>query len=86
MGSAGRWKGDGVGFGAMSDADRDAGEADLRFALVRSRYGDRLTAEQLDALRQLVQTLVDQVTALRAVPLVNADEPLQRFTPFRADE
>jgi hypothetical protein len=70
----------------MSDADRDAGETDLRFALVRSRYGDRLTAEQLDALRQLVQTLVDHATALRAVPLVNADEPWQRFAPFRADE
>jgi hypothetical protein len=70
----------------MSDADRDRDETDLRFALVRHRYGHRLTAEQLEALRHLVHTLVEQAGALRAVPLVNADEPFQRFTPFRADE
>ena len=70
----------------MSDADRDPAETELRLALVRHRYGSRLTAEQLDAVRHLVQTLVEHARALRAVPLANADEPLQRFTPFRADE
>ena len=70
----------------MSVAARDPGEVDLRFALVRLRYGDRLSAEQLDALRRAVETIVEQVAALRAVPLTNADEPLQRFAPFRADE
>jgi len=70
----------------MSDAARDRDEVDLRFALVRLRYGDRLSAEQLDALRRAVETIVEQVAALRAVPLTNADEPLQRFVPFRADE
>jgi hypothetical protein len=70
----------------MSDAARDPDEVDLRFALVRLRYGDRLSAEQLDALRRAVETIVEQVAALRAVPLTNADEPLQRFVPFRADE
>ena len=70
----------------MSERTRDAGEADLRFALVRLRYGDRLTAEQLDALRRAVETVIEQVAALRSVPLINADEPLQRFVPFRADE
>jgi len=70
----------------MSEPARDPGEADLRFALVRLRYGDRLTAEQLDALRRAVETVVEQVAALATVPLTNADEPLQRFVPFRADE
>ncbi len=70
----------------MSVAARDPGEVDLRFALVRLRYGDRLSAEQLDALRRAVETIVEQVAALRAVPLTNADEPLQRFVAFRADE
>jgi hypothetical protein len=70
----------------MSDAARDPDEVDLRFALVRLRYGDRLSAEQLDALRRAVETIVEQVAALRAVPLTNADEPLQRFVAFRADE
>jgi hypothetical protein len=70
----------------MSEPARDPGETDLRFALVRLRYGDRLTAEQLDALRRAVETVVEQVAALRTVPLANADEPLQRFVPFRVDE
>jgi hypothetical protein len=70
----------------MSEPARDGGETDLRFALVRLRYGDRLTAEQLGALRRAVDTIVEQVAALATVPLTNADEPLPRFVPFRADE
>ena len=70
----------------MSEPAHDAGEADLRFALVRLRYGDRLTTEQLDALRRAVETIVEQAAALATVRLTNADEPLQRFVPFRADE
>jgi hypothetical protein len=70
----------------MSQPAQDPGEADLRFALVRQRYGARLTAEQLEILRRAVASLVEQTTTLRAVPLANADEPLPRFAPFRADE
>jgi hypothetical protein len=33
-----------------------------------------------------VAAIVKQVSALRAVRLTNADEPVQRFVPFRADE
>jgi hypothetical protein len=60
-------------------------EADLRFALVRHRYGDRLTPEQLEGVRQAVEAIVEQVAALRAVRRTNSDEPLHRFIPFRAD-
>jgi hypothetical protein len=63
-----------------------ASEVDLRFALVRARYGERLSADQLDALRRVVEGLVDQLTALRSVRLANSDEPLPPFVPFRADE
>ena len=69
----------------MSPAARDPREVDLRHALVRQRYGDRLTAEQLEALRLAVEAIVDLAAAVRAVPLTNADEPLALFTPFRAD-
>ena len=61
-------------------------EADELFALVRSRYGARLTAEQLESVRRGVAALVEQAAALRAVRLSNADEPVQRFTPYRSDE
>jgi len=69
----------------MSEAERAAEEVDELFALVRRRYGARLTAEELEGVRRGVVAIVAQVAALRAVRLSNADEPVQRFTPFRAD-
>ena len=69
----------------MSPAARDPGEVDLLLRLVRHRYGDRLTDEQLAALRQGIEAIAQLAAAVRAVPLRNADEPLAPFTPFRAD-
>ena len=70
----------------MSEPVHDQDEVEVRLGLVRRRYGDRLTPEQLDILRHVVKALVEQVAALRAVPLTNADGPMERFIPFRADE
>jgi hypothetical protein len=70
----------------MSQPGGGADEVELRFALVRQRYGDRLSPEQLAGLRQAVEAIVGQVAALRTVTLTNADEPLPRFQPTRADE
>jgi hypothetical protein len=70
----------------MGGAARDSGEIDLLHALIRRRYGDRLTDEQLQALRKMVEAMVEHVVAMRGVSLTNADEPLQHFTPFRGDE
>jgi hypothetical protein len=53
-----------------------ASEADLLFALVRERYGDRLSPEELEAVRASVTAIVDGARALRAVRLDNADGPL----------
>ena len=61
-------------------------EAEILFELIRARYGDRLTPEQLEGVRRGVAAVVEQAAALRAVRLGNADEPVQRFVPFRADE
>jgi hypothetical protein len=60
-------------------------EADLLFAVVRRRYAERLTAEELDALRRSVDEVTRLAEALRAVRLSNADEPFQRFEPYRDD-
>ena len=61
-------------------------EAEALFALVRSRYGERLTEEQLADLREHVAGQVERARTLRAVRLKNSDEPAQPFAPFRADE
>jgi hypothetical protein len=70
----------------MSEAERGSEEVEELFALVRRRYGSRLSAEELESVRRGVVAIAAQVAALRAVRLSNADEPVQRFAPFRADE
>ena len=52
-----------------------SGEVDLLFALVRERYGPRLTPEELEAVRAGVSAIVEGARALRAVRLDNADGP-----------
>ncbi len=73
----------------MSEPERvDAAvEAEIAvlIGLVRCRYGDRLSAEQLDGVRKGVQGIVEGARSLRAVVLKNADEPFQPFAPFRAE-
>lgn len=65
--------------------DRAAAETEALFALVRARYGERLTEAQLAELRAIVAGTVERAQALRAIRLKNSDEPAQSFAPFRAD-
>jgi hypothetical protein len=60
--------------GAVSEPG--ASEVELLFTLVRERYGDRLTPEELEAVRAGVRAMVEGARALRAVRLDNADGPL----------
>jgi hypothetical protein len=55
------------------------------FALVRERYGARLTEAELGEVRKAVEAVEQAARALRAARLDNADEPMQPFIPFRAD-
>jgi hypothetical protein len=71
----------------MTEPAAGQDEAGLLFSLVRQRYGERLTAAELEAVRTGVATIVDAVRALRAVRLDNADGPaLPRFpdVPLRS--
>jgi hypothetical protein len=70
----------------MSDPAPDRDEIERRLAMVLGRYGRRLDSDQVQALRWAVETIVEQATALRRVPLSNSDEPIPRFVPFRAGE
>jgi hypothetical protein len=60
-------------------------EVETLFALVRQRYGSRLTAAQLDGVRKGIEAIVAQARALRQVRLENADAPFPPFVPFRAE-
>jgi hypothetical protein len=59
-------------------------EVESLLSIVRERYGDRLTPEELEAVRQNIEGIVTAARALRAVRLGNADEPAQPFVPYRA--
>lgn len=60
-------------------------EVETLLALVRQRYGSRLTAVQLDGVRQGIEGIVAAARALRAVRLRNADEPWPPFVPSRGE-
>ena len=68
----------------MSADPRPDAEVERLLALVRERYGDRLTPAQLDEVRKGVEGVVLAARALRAVRLENWDEPFPPFVPYRA--
>ena len=69
----------------MSEPAKPDPEADALFEIVRQRYRDRLTPDQLDELRKIVRAQLEGARALRPVRLTNADEPMQPFAPYRAE-
>ena len=69
-----------------ADGEQSASaEVERRFALVRERYGARLTSEQLDGVMKGIEGIVQAARTLRAVKIENSDEPMQPFLPYRAD-
>lgn len=69
----------------MSEPEAVRAEVETMLALVRERYGSRLTAEQLADVRASIVSIVQAAHALRAVRLANGDEPGQPFAAYRAD-
>jgi hypothetical protein len=70
-----------MGGSLMSESGSAPSEAELLFALVRARYGSRLTPEELEAVRTSVAAIAEGARALRAVRLDNADGPLLPLPP-----
>ena len=68
----------------MSEPEAVRAEVETMLALVRERYGSRLSAEELAGVRTAIEGIVQAAHALRAVRLTNADEPGQPFAAFRA--
>jgi hypothetical protein len=69
----------------MSEGDAVRAEVETLLALVRARYGSRLSEEQLAGVRTSIEAIVQASHALRAVRLTNADEPAQPFAAYRAE-
>ena len=69
----------------MTQADASRNSSNELFEVVRGRYGERLTPEELEEVRKAVERIAGMAEALRSVPLDYRDEPLIRFTPYQAD-
>jgi hypothetical protein len=62
------------------------GVIDARLAALTARFGERLTDEEWQGVRERIGRIVDQGNELRQVSLTNADEPEIVFVPYRGGE
>jgi hypothetical protein len=69
----------------MAD-EKNYDEAELTYAALMQRYGDRLSPEMAGMLRSTVEAVLKTVNPVRAVPLANGDAPLLGFAPVRSEE
>lgn len=67
----------------MGDESSKDPMAEIMFEMVRSRYGDRLTDDQLDEVRDGVAAAEALAEELRKVRLSNSVEPHALFQPYR---
>jgi len=65
--------------------DESPKEAEYLFEMVRDRYGDRLSAEELEEVRKGVEGIAKAAEILRAVKLENGDEPFSIFRPYKKE-
>ena len=63
--------------------DESPNEAEFLFDMVRDRYGDLLSAEELKEVRKGVEGIAKAAEALRSVKLGNGTEPFSIFKPYR---
>ena len=67
----------------MTDSDK---ETSIMMELVKERYGERLTEEQLEHVENSLKRVMDAGKALWDVSLENSDEPYNVFKPYRRKE
>ena len=69
----------------MSQKDEKHSDMEYMFNIVKRRFGDRLTAEELGEVEKMVEGIEKMTASLRAVKLTNSDEPFSRFVPYREE-
>ena len=69
----------------MEPEEKTTLEQELLFAVVKEKYGDLLSEEQLDEVRQSVLGMRNFTQPLRSIRLTNDIEPFSTFRPYRGD-
>lgn len=60
-------------------------EKEYMFERVKTLYGDWLDEEQLAAVEASLDPMMSVLEEIRAMPLLNSDEPYSVFKPYRKD-
>jgi len=61
-------------------------ESEHLFNIIKERYGERLSEDELAEVRKGVDRMVEAAEKLREIRLENGDEPFFVFRPYRGDE
>ncbi len=61
-------------------------EKEYMFRRIKQLYGDRLSEEQLDAVKKKLDPVLSALEDIRRIPLENGDEPMIVFKPYREDQ
>jgi hypothetical protein len=62
------------------------GESEHLFNIIKERYGERLSDDELAEVKKGVEKIVEAAEKLREIRLENGDEPFFVFRPYRGDE
>jgi hypothetical protein len=57
-------------------------ETEILFTLIKTRFGERVTSEELEEIMKGLTAILDAAKVLRSVKLENGDEPYQFFKPY----
>lgn len=71
---------------AQAQAQEPSALAKALAESIRLRYGDRLTAEDLETITRGIDSRLRNLERLYRVPLANADEPDFVFSVYRGDD
>lgn len=61
-------------------------ESEHLFNIIKERYGERLSDEELAEVKKGVDRIVEAAEKLREIRLENGDEPFFVFRPYRGEE
>ncbi|MQY83468.1 hypothetical protein GH157_07240 [archaeon] len=64
----------------------ESGESEHLFNIIKERYGERLSDDELAEVKKGVEKIVEAAEKLREIRLENGDEPFFVFKPYRGDE
>jgi hypothetical protein len=64
----------------------ESGESEHLFNIIKERYGERLSDDELAEVKKGVEKIVEAAEKLREIRLENGDEPFFVFRPYRGEE